>query len=869
MSNLTRAETRERAAQLTIHAYRVELDLSAARDPQTLTFPTTTTLRLTSSRPTTWLDFLGPAVHAVVVDGREQVVHHVDGRITVTDLPPEREVEVVVRAEGAYSRTGEGMHRFVDPVDGQTYLYTQYEPADARRVFANCEQPDLKAPYTFVVTAPGEWQVLSNGAAQDVVTGDGVRTWTFATTPPMSTYITAVLAGPYHQHTGHWSRQLADGSTLEVPLGLWCRASLAQYLDAEEFLEVTRQGLDFFHDAFDYPYPWGKYDQVLVPEYNLGAMENPGLVTFTEKYLFRSQATEAQREARATTILHEMAHMWFGDLTTMRWWDDLWLKESFADYMGTHATAAATRFTGAWTSFALRRKAWAYRQDQLPTTHPIVADIPDLEAAKQNFDGITYAKGAAVLKQLVAFVGEEAFFAGAREYFRRHAYGTTTLPDLLAVLQEASGRDLTDWSAQWLESSGPATLTAEVTTDPQGDGGAATVSAVRIHQDDAAGVLRDHRLVLGWYEADEDGALVRTHRIETDVAGSVTDVPEAAGLPVPDLLLVNDEDLTYAKVRLDPGSTAAALRVGGTLADPLSRAVLWSALWNATRDAALAGTAFLDAVVSQVPMEPEIGITRDLLAHAATAVERFLPANQRVSARDLLAAETWSGLVACPPGSGLQLTWARAFADAAARSAQASDRVREVLAGTVDGLVLDPELRWSLWQALSAVGQITEADLDAELAREDTATTRLAHREALVGRPDAEAKAAAWRELGLPAPGTDGQVASTALSNDEVDAVIAGFRQPLHAALLEAYVEPYFAALTGIWAEHSIEIAERLVHGLFPSWVDSDAVAEDHPVVRRTRDWLAVHRDAPAGLRRSLAEQLDELERSLRARSAG
>ncbi|HLT84542.1 MAG TPA: M1 family aminopeptidase, partial [Phototrophicaceae bacterium] len=365
MSNLTRDETRARAAQLSLHAVTVELDLRAARDQATATFPTTTTVRLTSTGPDTWLDFLGPEVHAVVVDGVEHEVRHADGRIHVGGLRTDGEPStVVVRAAGAYSRTGEGLHRFVDPVDGETYLYTQYEPADARRVFASCEQPDLKAPYTFVVAAPAEWHVLSNSAAEHVADGeDGSRTWTFAPTPPLSTYITAVVAGPYHRAEGHWSRELPDGGRLDVPLGLWCRTSLAPYLDAEEFLEVTRQGLDLFHDAFDHPYPWGKYDQVLVPEYNLGAMENPGLVTFTEKYLFRSQATEAQREGRATTILHEMAHMWFGDLATMRWWDDLWLKESFADYMGTHATASATRFTGAWTNFALRRKAWAYRQD--------------------------------------------------------------------------------------------------------------------------------------------------------------------------------------------------------------------------------------------------------------------------------------------------------------------------------------------------------------------------------------------------------------------------------------------------------------------------------------------------------------------------
>ncbi|WP_324652374.1 aminopeptidase N [Georgenia sp. H159] len=866
MSNLTRAETRARAARLTVHAVTVELDLRAARDPGTATFPTTSTLRLTSTAPATWLDFLGPRVHAVVVDGQEREVRLSDGRVTVDGLRTDGgESTVVVRGEGAYSRTGEGLHRFVDPVDGETYLYTQYEPADARRVFACCEQPDLKAPYGFVVTAPAEWHVLSNSAAETVTDNDdGSRTWVFSPTPPLSTYITAVVAGPYHREESHWSRELPDGGGLDVPLGLWCRASLAPYLDAEEFLEVTRQGLDLFHDAFAYPYPWGKYDQVLVPEYNLGAMENPGLVTFTEAYLFRSQATEAQREARATTILHEMAHMWFGDLATMRWWDDLWLKESFADYMGTHATATATRFTSAWTSFALRRKAWAYRQDQLPTTHPVVADIPDLEAAKQNFDGITYAKGASVLKQLVAFVGEEAFLSGARAYFRRHAYASTSLPDLLTVLEEASGRDLSAWSRQWLQTSGPSTLTTEL------DSAGGRVTTLRVRQDDDGGTLRDHRLVLGCYTTDDDGTLVRTHRLETEVSGSVTEVPDAAGIPVPDLVLVNDDDLTYAKIRLDGRSTATALRAAGTITEPLSRAVLWSALWNATRDGVLPAAAFLDAVVSQLPTETEIGIVRDLLAHATSAVEHYLPVDQRSGARGLLAAETFAQLGRCTAGSGLQLVWARAFAGAAARAPEAASQVREVLAGEVAGLRLDPDLRWSLWQALAAVGAAGEAELDAELAQEDTATTRLAHRAALVGRPDAAVKARAWAALGLPEPGGPAHPGESALSNDEVDAVLDGLTQPLHADLLDTYVEPYFELLPQLWSGRSIEIAERLVQGLYPDWVDGPAGAvEEHPVVARTRRWLAEHDDAAAGLRRCLLEQLDDLERAVRARGAG
>ncbi|MEE6286400.1 aminopeptidase N [Georgenia sp. MJ173] len=877
MSNLTRTETRERRAQLAVHSYRVELDLRDAPDPAATTFATTTTLRLTSTRPETWLDFLGPAVHRVAVDGVDQPVRHTDGRVAITGLRTDgEECVVVVHGEGEYSRTGEGLHRFVDPVDGETYLYTQYEPADARRVFACFEQPDLKAPYTFVVTAPAQWHVLSNSVVKQVADVDGgACRWTFAPTPPVSTYITAVVAGPYHRVEGHWSGEASDGRPIEVPLGVWCRASLAEHLDAEEVLTVTGQGLQLFHEAFDYPYPWGKYDQVFVPEYNLGAMENPGLVTFTERYVFRSRASVAQHEARATTILHEMAHMWFGDLTTMRWWDDLWLKESFADFMGTHATATATRFTDAWTSFALRRKAWAYRQDQLPTTHPIVAEIPDLEAAKQNFDGITYAKGAAVLKQLVAFVGQEAFFAGAREYFRRHAYGSTTLPDLLSALEEASGRDLTEWAEQWLQTSGPSTIAAEVAADDA----AGPVLHLEQTGDDApsgnqgpadgapdASVLRDHRLVVGLYRLDDDGVLRRTDRLDVEVSGALTTVALPAGGEV-DLVLPNDDDLTYAKVRLDPQSTETALAATSTIASSLSRAVTWSALWNATRDAVLPAERFLDAVLIQAPAEPHVAIVRDLLSYATTAVEHYIPIERRDVARERLATGSWLALGRAEPGSDLQLQWARAFAAAAAHWPAAAEQVREALDGAVPGLVLDPEMRWLLWQALAATDAAEVPELDAELAREDTATTRLAHRAAVIGRPDAQVKAQAWESLGLPLPGSAPMLAASDLSNDEVDAVIAGYTRPLHAHLVAEHAEQYFALLPTVWAQRSIEIAERLVRGLFPRSLESLDEDGSPTVLRLARGWLAANADEPPALLRCLREELDDVERATRARA--
>ncbi|MEE6296007.1 aminopeptidase N [Georgenia wangjunii] len=877
-ANLSRDEAQARSAALTVHDYRVELDLRGAPDPACRTFPTTTTVHLTSDVSETFLDFIGPVVHAVEVDGAPREVDHDGARVRLTGLRTDgAPTAVTVRAEGDYSRTGEGLHRFVDPVDGETYLYTQYEPADARRVFACAEQPDLKATFTAVVLAPSQWDVVSNSApdvVERVPAADGLpaaRRWVFAPTPPLATYITAVVAGPYHRVEGHWSTELPDGERLDVPLSVLCRQSLSPYLDAEEILEITAQGLDFFHVAFDYPYPWGKYDQVFVPEYNLGAMENPGVVTFTEAYVFRSAATYAQHQGRANTILHEMAHMWFGDLVTMRWWDDLWLKESFADYMGSHASVASTRFTDAWTAFASRRKAWAYLQDQLPTTHPVVADIPDLEAAKQNFDGITYAKGAAVLKQLVAYVGEQAFFAGSRTYFRAHAYRSTTLADLLAALEDASGRDLGEWARLWLQTAGTSTLTPEVGVEAGHDAaGASTllIRSLRIRQaatdpTTQETVVRPHRLVVGLYDLTDEGELRRSRRIELDVTGPTAEVSEAVGARVPALILLNDEDLTYAKVRLDPASLWMAHEHVSDIVDSLPRALVWSAMWNATRDAVLPARAYVRTVLRHAPRESDIGTLRDITTNARLAIERYLPAGERGDGRAELLDGAWNQLERAVAGSDAQLVWARTVAAAAATSSAASTRVRDLLDGklVVGGLRLDPDLRWAMWHALAATGDASVADLDAELARETTAATQTHHVAALAGRPEAAVKAAAWEALLEPGR----------LTNDHVDATVAGFTQPLHAELVAPFTEPYFTALRRIWDEHSIEIADRLVRGLYPHGADA-VPGEDpagHPVVRRTRDWLARNSDAPAALRRCLVEEEDHLLRALRAQVAG
>ncbi|KQY98731.1 aminopeptidase N [Microbacterium sp. Root53] len=821
-ANLSRDETAARSASISLRDVRVELDLTGAPDAGRTGFPTVVTLEFDATVEATWVDFIGESVERVVVNGVDRDVAWDGARILLAGLEGENVVRI--EAVGAYSRSGEGLHRFRDPVDGETYLYTQYEPADARRVMPCFEQPDMKARFTFVVSAPAGWHVLSNQAAVRTEVHGDAQTVEFAPTLPLSSYITAVAAGPYHGASGEWSR---DGLT--VPLGAYCRASLARHFDADEILEITRQGLDFFHEAFGFPYPWSTYDQVFVPEYNLGAMENPGLVTFTEAYVFRGASTDAQHEARANTILHEMAHMWFGDLVTMRWWDDLWLKESFADYMGSHASAAATRFADTWVSFAARRKAWAYQQDQLPTTHPIVADIPDLEAAKLNFDGITYAKGASVLKQLVAYAGEDAFFEGARRYFRAHAYGNTTLDDLLAHLEAASGRDLRAWSAAWLETTGMSTLTYDreagelIQTDP-----------------------RPHRLAIGCY-ALRDGRLERNALVEADLRDERTRVE----LPDADLVLINDGDLTYAKARLDARSLDAVEEALSTLEDALARGLVWSALWNATRDGELPARRYLEIVRRHAPGEAHVGLLGGVTGNAAFAIGHYVPIEARAEERRAWLDLTWAQTQAAAPGGDAQLAWARALSGAAAFDDARAGELRAMLDGAAPvpaGLPLDADLRWSWLTALAATGHAGEADADAELARDDTATGRTARIRVLAARRDADVRAAAWH-----AAWDD-----RSLTNDHLDATIAGARTGESRSMLARFDDEYFARIRDTWSERSIEIARRLVTGLFPA---SDSL---EPVDA----WLAANADAPGALRRLVIEQRDHLARDLRVREA-
>ncbi|GCE00932.1 aminopeptidase N [Embleya hyalina] len=841
-TNLTRDEARERARILTVDSYDITLDLTGTG----ATFPSTTVVRFGCTEPgaATFVDLIAPEVHEITLNGTALDVDAVftDGRIALADLAESNELRVV--ASCAYMNTGEGLHRFLDPVDGKTYLYTQFEVADARRVFANFEQPDLKATFAFTITAPSDWRVVSCSPTPEPTAGtDGASVWAFEPTPRISTYITALVAG--HYHAVHDAYTAADGTV--VPLGVYCRSSLAPHLDADAIFDVTKQGFDYFLGQFDFPYPFGKYDQLFVPEYNAGAMENAGCVTILEDYVFRSKVTDASYETRAETILHELAHMWFGDLVTMQWWDDLWLNESFATYASVRCQAEVTRWSHAWATFGNKMKTWAYRQDQLPSTHPIFADIRDLEDVEVNFDGITYAKGASVLKQLVAYVGSENFFAGVRAYFKKHAWGNSRLADLLGALEETSGRDLKAWSREWLETAGVNTLRPEISLGPDG---VITSFAVLQEAPEAWPTLRSHRIAIGFYDRTDAG-LVRTHRLELDIAGARTEVAELVGRARPDVVLLNDDDLTYTKIRLDEQSLACVTEAIGEFVEPLPRALCWAAAWDMTRDAEMAASDYLKLVLAGAGGERDINIVQSLQRQVTSALELYVdPAHRERSLAELaVVAERF--LRAAEPGSDHQLAWTRCLSTVAARPDHLAI-LRGLLDGTetVEGLAIDADLRWTLLLRLSATGGASEADVLAELERDSTAAGQRYAEAARAARPTAEAKDAAWAAV----------VESDALPNATQAAVIGGFVQPAQRALLATYTERYFDAIADVWATRTNEIAQQIVVGLYPTL----QVTED--TLNRTDAWLA-SATHPAGLRRLVLESRDGVARSLRAQS--
>ena len=843
--NLTREEARERADLLSVAAYDVALDLTTG--PTTFRTRSSVTFDSSVDGASTFIDLIAASVEQISLNGESlDPATHFDGvRIQLPALKAGQN-ELTIDATGVYMNTGEGLHRFVDPVDDEVYLYTQFEVADCRRMFAVFDQPDLKATFAFTVTAPAHWQVVSNEptpepVVTDMVEGKLLATWTFAPTPSMSCYITALIAGPYDV-----VRDEVQTRKGPVPMAILCRRSLTPHLDAENIFDCTRRGFAFYENEFDYAFPFTKYDQIFTPEYNMGAMENAGAVTFNEKYVFRGKVTEAIIERRALTILHELAHMWFGDLVTMQWWNDLWLNESFAEWASTTCSAEVTQWDTAWTTFSTAEKSWAYRQDQLSSTHPIVADIRNLEDVEVNFDGITYAKGASVLKQLVAHVGRKPFTAGLREYFSVHAWQNTTLSDLLGHLEQASGRDLQKWSQLWLETAGVNTLRPEVTVDAQGIITAAAITQTAI---EAFPTLRPHTLAVGCYDVHGD-ELVRVNRVELDIDGERTEVPELVGTPAPDLLLVNDDDLAYAKIRLDQRSMATLLSHPRGFSSSLPRALVLGAAWDMTRDAEMSARDFCDLVLDVLPGESDSTLLRVLLGQLHVASHLYVTLERREGALRSLTARIRELATSAVPASDAQLQLVTAFTGFAS-STDDMTWVRELLEGraVLDGLAIDTEMRWTLLTGLAAAGMSDEGEIEAELQRDNTATGRERAARALAIFPTAEAKAKAWQKV----------IEAEGLPNQTVNAVAQGFTDVHDPALLRPYVEKYHAMLTTLWGSRTHAIAESVVLGFYPVMLANGELLD------ASQRWLDANPEATSALRRVVSENRDGVMRALAA----
>ncbi|MGO2747280.1 aminopeptidase N [Microbacterium sp.] len=841
--NLTRIEAQERRALIDTQSYEISLDLTKGAE----VFGSRSVVRFTATPgSSTFIDLVDSDVREISLNGEQLDPAEVfaESRIALADLQEEN--VLVVDADCRYTNTGEGLHRFVDPVDDEVYLYSQFEVPDSRRVFAVFEQPDLKATFQFTVTAPDAWKVISNSPTPEPINHDesSTATWGFEPTPRISSYITALVAGPYESTFS----ELTSSDGRVIPLGVYGRRSLWEHLDADYIFDKTREGFAYYEEKFGVAYPFAKYDQLFVPEFNAGAMENAGAVTFTETYVFRSKVTDAVKERRVVTILHELAHMWFGDLVTMKWWNDLWLNESFAEWASTIATAEATEWTEAWTTFNAMEKSWAYRQDQLPSTHPITAEINDLEDVQVNFDGITYAKGGSVLKQLAAWVGIDAFFAGVGQYFQKHAWGNTELSDLLTELEATSGRDLSTWSKKWLETAGVNTLSPVITEDVDG-----LITRFAITQTAPADypTIRPHRLGVGFYNL-ADGTLTRSHYIEIDVDGDRTEVPELQGQERPDLVLLNDNDLAYAKIRLDERSLETAIAHLGDISDPLARSLIWGAAWDQTRDAESPASDYVDLVLGNIGRETESTTLRTTLAQLRTAATLYVDPTQRDATRLKIADALWDLAHSAPAGSDSQLQFVTAFASSLVNSEHAGI-VGRLRSGeeSLPGLEIDADLSWQLLVGLASIGATDAATIDASLAADNTSKGAEFAAQARAALPTVADKRAAWASL----------IDNADLPNTIVRSAAAGFVHPNSVGVLGEFVQSYFDMLVEIWESRTYQIANYLIVGLYPTALGNTELRE------ATRTWLNENKDAAPALRRLVGEELADVERALYAQA--
>lgn len=860
-SNLTRIEAEERKAvvEAPIH-YHVDLDLTVGAK----NFGSKALICFNAEEgSSTFLDLIADEVTSIELNGQQldPAVAYQDSRIELTNLKTKNEVTVTALCR--YSTTGEGLHRSVDPSDGNIYLYSQFEVPDARRVYAVFDQPDLKATFDFKVLAPTSWIVTSNMPVASVEddareTLDGTlgdkpnessRLWKFETTPVMSSYLTAICAGPYAEwHTEYHNE---DGRT--VPMAQYCRQSLAEAFakDVDYLFDITKKGFAFYAKTWGVPYPYAKYDQIYVPEYNAGAMENIGMVTIRDSYVFESKVTDALAERRVVTVLHELAHMWFGDYVTMKWWNDLWLNESFAEFTSTLATAEATEWHDAWATFCSGEKSWALRQDQLPTTHPIVAPINDLNDTYVNFDGITYAKGASVLKQLAFYVGREQFFAGINSYLNRHAYSNATLADLLGELEKTSGRDLKAWSAKWLEESGINTIAASVSEAADG-----TIAELKLTQtaSEEHPVLRPHRLAIGFYNEDKaTGKIVRTDQFELDVDGETTIVEAAAGKQRPALILVNDDDLTYTKIRFDAESQAFAEANLHRFDDALARAVTWLAFWDMTRDGEFPAERFVDMTLRLLATETESTTFRYALACMSTTAHHYVAPAHREDVLRHVAAELWTLANAAEAGSDNQFQLITAYLGYGEEGDEAFvANARGLLDGTVSlpGLEIDNNFTWTIIQSLTSVNALSDDEIEAQLAKKDSIVNREFALGARAARPTVEAKEWAW----------DQALNNTELTNSQLESVSRGFSATPRTDLAEPFASKYFETVDWIWANKTYHMAEALLNGLYPGYADPATLTKLGDA------WLEEHFAADNALKRLIVENVASSHRTLKVR---
>jgi len=839
-TNLKQIEAAQRSEMIKVASYKIDLDVTTGAE----TFLVKTTIKFAGLKPgaTTFIDCVGKRVISAKLNGADFDPKFDGESIFLPAIAADNTLEI--EHEGIYSNSGEGLHRFVDPADDEVYLYTQFETGDARRMYACFDQPDQKATFAISTITPKHWEVISNYGIEGTKDLGGDRKHTqFATSQIISTYVTAIVAGAYTSVHDEYKGEKT------IPLGIYARKSFFKHVDAENIFKVTKEGFAYFEKTFGLAYPFGKYDQIAVAEYNWGAMENVGCVTFHEDVLiFRSKVTERSYISRATTIHHEMAHMWFGDLVTMKWWQDLWLNESFAEWASYMSVSESTQYKHAWTEFNSVRKNWAYRADQLSSTHPIAVDMEDLDAVRTNFDGISYAKGASVLQQLVAHVGRDNFINGLRKYFAKHAYKNTELSDLIVELEAASGKDLTAWVATWLRTSGVNTLRPVISLD--GDNYASVAVKQEVPPMPIGSTeLRPHRLFIGLFDIAGD-KLVRRESIEVDIAGELTEIKELAGKKSADLLLINDQDQTYAKLRFDDRSVETMKKYLGQLDDSLARGLIWASLWDSTRDGELAASDYIAIALSALKGESDISMITATFTQIDTAIWAYVAPANRDAVRLSVASAAQSLLDSATPGSDNQLQYAKAFANNAVTPVQ-FERLKAMLDGAVKGLVIDAELRWYLFLCGVKRGIFGVADIAAEGDRDKTAHGKQYISFAHAAIPTHEAKAAAFKSI-----------TTDDLSNTIHSYTCRGFNESIHGDLLEAFVDDYFAAILEVWKTKGFEIAETTATLAFPTWAISEST------VTKSQHWLDVTgKDASHALRRSVTEGRDAMTRALKARA--